>query len=332
MIALIDGDIIAYHACPERHKKTESGQYLVTENDINPVFTEHENIVYFEKAWENFVQRTNKIKEVCFSDEHKMAVKSPINFRDEIYPQYKANRRGGSTNIFVPMLRKRAVEEGLAVESTGMEADDYLRIWAEEYRAQNVPFVICSIDKDLKCIHGKHYNMKSEVFSDISLEFSVRFFYEQLLKGDPTDNIKGIPKVGEVKAKKMLADLNSEDEFQVAVIMAYADYFGATWKDELILNGRLLYLLKHANDIFTIDGWFIPEEAEDLLKKVDNTIDNTMVIKSMDEFTKEQEATESKPQEAQTSTQVGPPAASLGVDMAGVSAPKKKFAFKVPPS
>jgi 5'-3' exonuclease len=148
-----------------------------------------------------------------------------------------------------------AVENGMAVAAHGMEADDLLRIWQQECVAAGVDYIICSIDKDLRCIPGRHYLMHKKQFIDVSEEEATRFYYEQLLQGDPTDNIKGIPRVGPVKAQKYLQDCKTEKEFQYTVSEAYQSYFGNEWEQELILNGRLIYLLKSKDDEFTLDGW-----------------------------------------------------------------------------
>ena len=266
-ICLIDADVVAYMACENRYKNSQ-GQILVTLEER--VFTEEENAAYLSKAWLRFQEIILELCELCFTNDYKAAVKGEGNFRNDIYPEYKSNRHADpkKRNPFVPTLRKMAVDAGMAVAAHGMEADDLLRMWQQECKSKQEPYVICSIDKDLKCIPGRHYLMHKNEFLDVSEAEAVRFYYEQLLKGDPTDNIKGIPKVGDVKAKKYLAGDSTEAQFQYTVSEAYQGYFGNDWEKELLLNGQLIHLKKTVDDTFSLANWnlspytpYIPEES-----------------------------------------------------------------------
>ena len=260
-LLLIDGDVVAYLACKPRLKTTETGQYEITpKGEKLPIFSEREDSEYFKKCWVEFNKIIDDLRETLFSDYYKMAVKGKSNFRDELFEGYKAHRKNTARNKFVPMLRSKAVEEGMAVEADNMEADDCLRIWAEEARNKGTPFIVCSVDKDLKCIVGSHFNLKKNIFSKVTEWEATKFFYEQVLQGDPTDGIKGLPGIGPAKAQAMLDGLETEEELQFTVAMFYFEFFGSRWKEELILNGSLLYLLKSHADKFTIDSWNIPEE------------------------------------------------------------------------
>jgi len=252
-IALLDGDVIAYNACKNRFK-TPDGFTLVTID--TETFTPEQNEAYLEEAWITFQEMTNELIETCFADEYKMAVKGLNNFRDIIYPEYKANRKSNRDDFpFVPILRQRAVDANMAIAADGMEADDLLRIWREEAILEGKDYIISSIDKDLQCIPGRHYLMHKNQFVTVSEEEALRFFYEQLLKGDPTDNIKGIPSIGPVKAKRILEKYSTEEEFQFTVVSCYQDFFGDDWLKELTLNGKLLYLRKTRDDEFSIANW-----------------------------------------------------------------------------
>lgn len=253
-VCLIDGDVVAYMACENRYK---NGQGYTVYSLEEKVFTEEEDRIYLQKCWLRFQQIVTELCECCFTNEYKMAVKGNGNFRDDIFPEYKSNRHADpkKRNPFVPKLRQMAVDTGMAVAADGREADDLLRIWQQECVANDEQYIICSIDKDLRCIPGRHYLMHKNEFITMSEEDSIRFFYEQLLKGDPTDNIRGIPKVGDVKAKRFLEPCTSEDEFQLVVSELYQEAFGDDWERELILNGRLLYLQKTFDDHFNIDFW-----------------------------------------------------------------------------
>ena len=84
----------------------------------------------------------------------------------------------------------------------GMEADDLV----SAYHNKNT--VICSPDKDvLQQNIGQHYNYgKAELISVDKFE-AQRFLWKQVLMGDSTDGIEGIPKVGPKTADTWLKDL-----------------------------------------------------------------------------------------------------------------------------
>jgi 5'-3' exonuclease len=262
-------------ACENRYK-TATGYTMISPEPLE--FTPEEDAIYLEKAWIRFQEIVKDLCEKSYTDQYRMAVKGDGNFRNDIYPEYKANRHADpkKRNPFVPLLRKRAADVGMAVEAHGMEADDLLRIFQQEAIGVGDNYVICSIDKDLKCIPGRHYLMHKNEFLNVSEEEAIRFFYEQLLKGDSTDNIKGIPGVGEVKARRYLEPDTTEEDFQHTIIKSYQIAFGKDWKKELLLNGKLLYLKKHFHDEFNLEGWpdvpYLEEEKADKPEKVSLTI------------------------------------------------------------
>lgn len=253
-IAIIDGDVVAYNSCESRYKSV-NGVYTYT--GAPPEYSTEEDEEYLEKCWVNFQRIVEETVEFCFADDYLMAVKSDINFRDEIYPDYKANRAKDvkKRNVFVPVIRQRAVDSGMAVEAVYREADDLLRMWSEQVKQAGDKFVICSLDKDLLCIPGTHFRMKSHEMLEVSEEEANKVYYEQLLKGDPSDNIPGIVGVGPVKAQKLLANCHTEKEFREQVINCYKLVYEDDWRNMLNANGKMIHLQRYPGDYFTVDEW-----------------------------------------------------------------------------
>jgi DNA polymerase-1 len=119
----------------------------------------------------------------------------------------------------------------------------------------DIDYIVCSIDKDLKCIPGKHYLMHKEIMIDVSEAEAMRHYYEQLLKGDPTDNIPGVPRVGEVKAGKILEPYSTEEEFQDQVIEQYMGAYDKNWVHYLLANAKLIHLQRDVGDYFSFVDW-----------------------------------------------------------------------------
>jgi len=212
--ALMDGDIYAFRvAC-------------TTENDNEAIAVYRVNEMI-----------ENTLAEVEAS-EYKLFLTSPDNFRKHIYPEYKANRTATKPK-HLQFLRDYLVESWQGTVAEKMEADDYLGI------NQHESSIICSIDKDLLQVPGKHYNFVKKEFYEVDEETGFRNFYTQLLTGDTSDNIKGIAGIGPVKAKKALAEATNEYEMFCIVRDMYKN-------DEwMIMNGRCLHILRSLDDDWT---------------------------------------------------------------------------------
>lgn len=233
MIALIDGDVVAYVA--------SSGSTSI------------------EDAIKKYHKSITQIVESCFTEDYMIAIKGQGNYRNDIYPDYKANRKPADPNKFnahshyVSDLRAHMIKTGVAVPADNREADDLIRIWAEECKAVGKDYIICSIDKDLKCIPGKHYNIKKNTITEVSEDEADSFYWQQVLQGDPTDNIPGLPKIGPVNALKILAGCTTSEERKVAVINKYKEVYGSDWHDYLLSNGKLTHIQRHKDDYFQIN-------------------------------------------------------------------------------
>jgi 5'-3' exonuclease len=272
-LAIIDGDVLCYRCFEPRWQDKVDPNAPITLDPVTGhrikeeiVYTKEEDAKYLQEAWERFERHVRQLLEKLYCTDYVMAVKHPSNFRDEMYCDYKKKRgnwRPSEMSKFVPIIARLAVNSGYAIWAEGRETDDYVRIWAEEARAAGIDFIVCSIDKDLKCIPGKHYNMKHDKIEDVDEAFATRFFYTQLLMGDVTvDNIPGIPGVGPVKAEKWLAEWNTEEEFQAEVVGRYMGAHGDEWKQYLLANGKLLYIQKRLDDWFTVDHWPVVKDLE----------------------------------------------------------------------
>lgn len=263
MIALLDGDVFAHHCCTSRFAVPADPSLpyheviMMVENKEKVQFTKEQDREYLENCWQRFQKSVEKVVTELYADDYLMAIKSPLNFRDDIFPDYKMNRHKDPSkmNQFVPAIRQLAVLELDAVEAVWREADDLLRMWAEQAMLAGEEYVVVSVDKDLDCIPGNHLNPKTGEFYVVSPLQATRFFYQQLMSGDPTDNIPGLPGVGPVKAKKLLLNVSDEEEMQEIVVMQYVDLFAEHWESTLLSNGKMLYLQKHEHDFFSIADW-----------------------------------------------------------------------------
>tara|TARA_X000001382_G_scaffold101953_2_gene76662 strand:- start:2368 stop:3105 length:738 start_codon:yes stop_codon:yes gene_type:complete len=145
------------------------------------------------------------------------------NFRKDVAKTkpYKGNRKDMVIPEHLDAVRDYLIEQWKCDVVEGLEADDALGICQTEMKDT----CICSIDKDLLQIEGLHYNWNKSEFTEVSENDAWFKLYQQTLSGDSTDNIVGIPRVGEKTAKKILAECYSPQEASIATINAYGNYY-----------------------------------------------------------------------------------------------------------
>jgi 5'-3' exonuclease len=228
-IAIIDGDVLVYMSI----WKTET----------------------LEEGKKKFLTHMEDILNSLFTKDYVMAIGGPDNFRADLYSDYKGNRRkvkDTRPEWFGDLKSWAATLEG-AVESDNCEADDLVRVWALECDEAGINRCVVSVDKDLDCIPGSHYNPRTKAIYQVCEEYAERFYWQQVLTGDSVDNIPGLWKVGPVKAKKILSDAWTHDELIAAVCRAYHDAYEDEGYAYLLANGRLIHIWRKINDHFKVD-------------------------------------------------------------------------------
>ena len=158
---------------------------------------------------------------------------------------------------------------------TGIEADDAMAIrhmGPEET-------IICSRDKDLKQLPGPYYSWElgrqpsfgpEVITKEGSLTLSednktltgtgLPFFYAQVLIGDKSDNIPGLPGCGPVRAFELLGDVTTEDLY-TEVKLEYQDNYEADWEEELLEQGRLCWMTRRLHEDGSPVLWEIGMES-----------------------------------------------------------------------
>lgn len=159
---------------------------------------------------------------------------------------YKAGRP--PRPVYYQEIRDYLVRSWGATEITGYEADDALGM----YQTDNT--VAVHIDKDISMIVGKHYHwVKSERYivdnpfgqlpTDTQRGTGKAFFFHQMLTGDNVDNIPGIPKIGPVKATKLLSKCKNEREMFDIVKEIYYNVYKEEAENILYEIADLLYIV-----------------------------------------------------------------------------------------
>lgn len=147
-----------------------------------------------------------------------------ITFRNELFPAYKATRSAMPEDLaqqIEPIKQMVRAFNIPALELPGYEADDIIGTIAKKCEAQGMSCVVVTGDKDLMQIVSDRVTlldtMKEKSFGivDVYEKFGVapeRVVDVLALWGDASDNIPGVPGIGEVTAKKLLQEFGSLDE------------------------------------------------------------------------------------------------------------------------
>ena len=159
------------------------------------------------------------------------------NFRKEVatIKPYKGNRKADKPKHY-EYIRERLMHMG-AIVSHGEEADDLLG------KHQTDETIICTIDKDLDMIPGWHYNfVKGKKYLTTEAE-ALMFFWHQMMTGDSTDNITGVPGMGPKKADQVFIDNNAVIEEVIDdVLDMYHAHYVDTWRAVAQENADLLWI------------------------------------------------------------------------------------------
>lgn len=129
-------------------------------------------------------------------------------FRKVAFPTYKANRKDALKPYWEKEIVEYLTNNYTYTIEEGFEADDLM---GAIHYMNPTDTIICTIDKDLDMIPGTHYNWSKNLLYEVTISEADRFFYRQLLIGDPVDNVKGIKGIGKVKASKLIPDSEVND-------------------------------------------------------------------------------------------------------------------------
>jgi hypothetical protein len=196
-------------------------------------------------------------------DEMTMYLSGSTNYREGIatIKPYKGNRDPDHKPVHGPAIREYMHKCWNVVVSEDEEADDvvgysHYKMWLRDEQSS----IICSVDKDLDMIPGMHYNFVKEDSYYVPEDKADYYFYCQLLTGDSTDNIPGIPGVGPKRAGAILEGAKSITTYYERVKGEYEKAYPEDPLGALVENARLLWIRRQPNE------WWLPPVEEDACK------------------------------------------------------------------
>ncbi|MCI9336428.1 MAG: DNA polymerase I [Lachnospiraceae bacterium] len=215
-------------------------------------------------------------------------------FRHELYEAYKGTRKPMPEELCqqVPVLKDVLRAMGVTtVEQAGLEADDILGTLAKKAQARGIEVALVSGDRDLLQIADEHIKIRipktkmgrTEVEDyypeDVMAAYRVtpaQFIDLKALMGDSSDNVPGVPKVGEKTATELMVQYGSMENIYAHVeeITKKSIRETLTANRELADLSRTLVTIKTDADV-TIDYEasraqdFYTEEAYALFKQLE---------------------------------------------------------------
>lgn len=148
-------------------------------------------------------------------------------FRHEMYSEYKGTRKPMAEELReqVPLMKEVLHTMGVrTIEQAGLEADDLLGTLSRRCEAKGMEVVILSGDRDLLQLATDHVEIRipktkrtgTEIedyyAADVKERYLVtpqEFIDVKALMGDASDNIPGVPNIGEKTATRIIADYGS---------------------------------------------------------------------------------------------------------------------------
>jgi len=144
-------------------------------------------------------------------------------FRDDWYPQYKANRTSMPDDLRLqiePLYELIRANGWPLIIEHGVEADDVIGTLVRRAEVQDIRSVVSTGDKDLAQLVTPNVTLVNTMTNEkldeagVLAKFGVppaRFLDYLTLIGDSIDNVPGVPKVGPKTAVKLLTEHGSLD-------------------------------------------------------------------------------------------------------------------------
>jgi len=200
-------------------------------------------------------------------------------FRDEIVDDYKAGRTEVPPDLPPQFAMIRALLESLAIPvvgAEGFEADDVLATLATEARDRGHPVIIVTGDRDsyqlvedpyVRVLYNRRGVSDYALYDEAGIEERTGVRPESYpvlaaLRGDPSDNLPGVPGVGEKTAAKLVNEYGNLD-----ALFAHLDDLSpklrhnlAAHAERVRMNAEVIPLIRDVPldvhvDKLTLGGW-----------------------------------------------------------------------------
>jgi DNA polymerase-1 len=208
-------------------------------------------------------------------------------FRNELFPAYKANRQETPEDIrkAVPYIKKIIEAYNIPViESIGFEADDVIGTLAKQAEKEGFKVFMMTPDKDYNQLVSENILLfkprksgsdseiigPAEVCQKFGITDPLQFIDILALWGDSSDNVPGVPGIGEKTAIKMISEFGSLD-----IIYQNLDKFKGklrenleNFKDQAYLSRDLVTIRLDVPVIFKAEQYITEDINTEKLKEI----------------------------------------------------------------
>lgn len=255
---------------------------------VRPLFTKdgfQTNAIYgLITIVQKYIQELNPEYVVICFDVHKQT------FRHEMYSEYKAGRHETPQeliNQFEPSKECMRAFGYSCVERPGFEADDLLGTYSKLANDEGIEAFVLTGDRDSLQLISDHTtvylarNGYDDKFNRAKFNETYGIQPEQFvdvksLMGDQSDNIPGVPGVGEKTALKFISEYGTLDNLYEAVENDESSKaFTAKTKEKLLVNKDSAYMSKtlatiicNVTEIPSLEEVKVKETDKEKLKKL----------------------------------------------------------------
>lgn len=225
---LFDADMLLFVACLASEKVIEW---------YDDFFTMHCDLKEAQNLFDEHVATLTELVLEHWKVEGNYEIKMCLtsgegNYRKEIFEDYKANRKGARRPMCWLPMREWIRKNYDYIEIPYLEADDCVGLNISPNA------IAISGDKDFRSLPVRFYDFMRNEFYDTTEEEADYFHLYQTLIGDTADNYKGCPKVGEVRAHRLLDEDPTWDN-----VVSNFEKNGSS-AEEALMNARLAFILR----------------------------------------------------------------------------------------
>jgi DNA polymerase-1 len=262
---LLDGDTYLYRIACGAQRRYDWG---------NGVISNYANLSH---AKDRLDAQLYALAERLHATDIIVALTDELNWRHEVYPAYKENRKGVARPMLWQDLRDHFLENYRTFKRPLLEGDDILGILATHPRLVTGKKIMVGIDKDLLTIPCHHYNPVTEIHTVVDEDEAAYNHLFQTLTGDTIDGYPGCPRIGKIRAKRILGQHNTDfyikfghlnpsgfDLYEAWTRVVDAYCFAGLTEDYALVQARVARILHaHEYDMKTKEPklWQIPSPS-----------------------------------------------------------------------
>ena len=231
-VLLIDGDILLYKIAMNNEVETHWGDGLWTlHSDANICKADVDLVI-------------EDLGSSLEADDYVVALTDSKNFRKDVLPTYKNNRKDKRKPLALKELREYVIKKHRGIVWDNLEADDVMGIMATEPTEEER--IVVTIDKDLKTVPC---NLSSDGLNveRIPERLADYWFMIQTLTGDKVDGYDGVEGIGIKTSEKLIKKYTNVPLLDLWKIVKKIYVDKGYTEAEALQQARVARILRHGD-------------------------------------------------------------------------------------